>query len=83
MKKKYLFLIMLVIPLWWSCGKEDIPANGEEEEEEDPEIEIVDDKPLPSTGERQENFLFYGGGLLLLGALFLTYDLSRKTKKKS
>lgn len=34
MKKKYLFLIMLVIPLWWSCGKEDIPANGEEEEEE-------------------------------------------------
>ncbi len=34
MKKKYLFLIMLVIPLWWSCGKGDIPANGEEEEEE-------------------------------------------------
>lgn len=34
MKKKYLFLIMLIIPLWWSCGKEDIPANGEEEEEE-------------------------------------------------
>lgn len=34
MKKKYLFLIMLVIPLWWSCGKEDIPANGEEKEEE-------------------------------------------------
>ncbi len=34
MKKKYLFLIMLIIPLWWSCGKEDIPANGEDEEEE-------------------------------------------------
>lgn len=60
-----------------------LPPEEEEEEEEDPEIEIVDDKPLPSTGERQENFLFYGGGLLLLGALFLTYDLSRKTKKKS
>lgn len=54
-----------------------------EEEEEDPEIEIVDDKPLPSTGERQEYFLLYGGGLLLLGGLFFTYDLRRKTKKKS
>lgn len=34
MKKKYLFLMMLVIPLWWSCEKKDIPDNGEEEEEE-------------------------------------------------
>ncbi len=34
MKKKYLFLIMLIIPLWWSCEKKDVPADGEEEEEE-------------------------------------------------
>lgn len=29
--EKYLFLYVLLIPLWWSCEKEDIPTNGEEQ----------------------------------------------------
>lgn len=35
MNKKILFLLMLVIPLWYSCEKDDIPSNGDDDNEDE------------------------------------------------
>src|SRR5690554_2646303 len=35
MNKKILFLLMLVIPLWYSCEKDDIPSNGDDDNDDE------------------------------------------------
>ncbi|WP_312712738.1 LPXTG cell wall anchor domain-containing protein, partial [Proteiniclasticum ruminis] len=56
-----------------------LPEEPEEPEKpEEPEEEEIDDKELPKTGEQSENYLLYGGGLLVLGILVLFLDKKRK-----
>ena len=59
--------------------EEDVEPLPLPEEPEEPEEEDIDDKELPKTGEQNENYLLYGGGLLTLGILVLLLDKKRKS----
>lgn len=58
---------------------EPLPLPEEPEEPELPEEEDTDDKELPRTGEKSENYLLYGGSLMTIGLLYLVVGRKKKS----